>query len=182
MANLYKKITYLSFIACMITLGGCATNANSRNMVYQPVAVAKPKNPALVNNITVMNVTGGEETNPLWLSKIDNSNFKMALEQSLQQSNLYNQTGNARYHLNATLIKLHQPFMGLNMTVSSEVKYNVEDQKTHREIYNKDILATYTAEVSDSLIGVERLKLATEGAAKANIQKFIEDLLRAPSR
>ena len=44
------------------------------------------------------------------------------------------------------------------------------------EKFNETLSTPYTAKFGDSIIAVERLKLATEGAARANITKLIEKL------
>lgn len=78
--------------------------------------------------------------------------------------------------MTATLIKLQQPFIGLNLTVNCQVKYNLTNRNTNEMVYNKTINSTYTATFSDSALAVQRLRLANEGAARENIRQFIMDL------
>ncbi|MEM7445697.1 MAG: hypothetical protein AAF414_20415 [Pseudomonadota bacterium] len=58
------------------------------------------------------------------------------------------------------------------MTVTSTVEYVIEDQLTGQTIFEEVITAPYTAAFGDSLLGVERLRLANEGSIRANIQEF----------
>lgn len=131
----------------------------------------------LKNNITVDNVTGGQDTNPLWTSEIGNSEFRQALEQSLASANLLSSEGNnADYRLSAIMISVSQPIMGLSMTVTTTIQYVLIDITNDKELLIETIVAPYTAKFSESLLGVERLKIANEGSARANISQLIEKL------
>lgn len=131
----------------------------------------------LKNNITVDSVTGGQDTNPLWTSEIGNSEFRQALEQSLASANLLSSEGNnADYRLSAIMISVSQPIMGLSMTVTTTIQYVLIDITNDKELLIETIVAPYTAKFSESLLGVERLKIANEGSARANISQLIEKL------
>ena len=120
-------------------------------------------------------VTGGEETNPLWVSKVGNSQFREALENSLGNGRLRAaDPAAARYLISAKLDRLSQPLAGLDMSVSATVHYTVTERATKQTVYAQSITSTYTAKFGDSLLGVERLKLANEGAMRENIKEFIK--------
>src|ERR1700733_10239556 len=106
-----KKMTGVLIIVTAFELSGCASNASVNQMVYESKANEKPQKLALVNNISVSEVTGGRETNPLWTSQINDENFKKALEESLQKANLYHVVNGEKYQLKANLLKLEQPFL-----------------------------------------------------------------------
>ena len=177
---LVKSITLLLVVSSMFVLAGCATNAGTDKMVPHYAMTQPPKNKELKRGITVGQVTGGHETNPLWMSKINNENFKSALVQSLQEANLYHLLDGAKYNLEATLIRLHQPFIGFNYTVVCEINYLLKNIANSKTIYNKNITTSYTAKFSDSPIAIVRLKKANEGAAKANIKQLVDDLYQLP--
>ncbi|MDF2867757.1 MAG: hypothetical protein K0S11_1227 [Gammaproteobacteria bacterium] len=167
---------YLLGILSFIGLTGCATNASVDQMAYHYQGNKQPSNKTLLNGIAVSQVTGGHETNPLWTSQINNENFKQALVRSLQQASLYNDSTKPKYVLSANLMMLDQPIAGFDMTASCQVHYTLRDVKKDKIVYRDDILASYTAKGGDAFLGMERLKKATEGAAKANIRKLIETL------
>ena len=73
-------------------------------------------------------------------------------------------------------MRLDQPLVGFDMTASCQVDYTLRDVKQNKIVYKDAILASYTAKLGEAFLGMERLKKATEGAAKANIQKLIEIL------
>lgn len=177
-----KKYLFLITILSSLLLAGCATNAGINQMSVHAQTTKKPNNTTLIKNITVAEITGGRESNPLWTSQINNENFKAALVQSLQASNLYNELASSKYALSANLIKLKQPLVGFDMTVSCEVHYTLQNIKNKRSLYDKNIASTYTATISDAFIGVERLKMANEGAARENIKMLLADLYQLPKK
>lgn len=172
----YVNFVVLIFVLCQVT--GCATNAAVKPMTYTAKVSSNPKMVALINNIDVISVTGGQETNPLLLSKINNENFKQALEESLKQANLYRKFNNGKYQLTAHLVDLKQPLAGLDVTVFYRTHYSLKNIKLNKVIYDKEIGTSYTATFKDSPMGFIRLKMANEGAAKANIQQLINELYR----
>ena len=157
---------------------GCATPARVDKMVISSQDIVQhDKNTPLKENTMVGQVTGGKETNPLWTSQIGDKEFKEALEQSLRAVNLLSSGENtARYLLRANLLRVEQPLIGASFTVTITVQYTMRDNENKAEIFNETLSTPYTAKFGDSIIAVERLKLATEGAARVNITKIIEKL------
>jgi hypothetical protein len=51
-----------------------------------------------------------------------------------------------------------------------------EDTQSGKTVWTKDVNSEYTAKVSDAFAGVERLRLANEGAARENIRQAISDM------
>lgn len=175
-----KKYLWTAVAVSVLGLSGCASNANTGAMTYVPETFKTPKRLSLLNNIDVKNIEGGQETSAFGLSKISNSHFKDALIRSLQSAHLYQALPKAQYALTADVMDLDQPYVGLDMTVKFKVHYRLQDVKKHIDIYDQDIMSSYTAKLNDSLSGVERLRIANEGAARENIKKFIQDLYRLP--
>jgi len=128
--------------------------------------------------ISVSDVTGGRETNPMWTSQVSSDGFQRALEMSLQSAGLYERlVARSRFRLIADISRIDQPMLGIDMTVTSTVRYSLIDSSSNKEVYGRVITASYTAKISDALIGAERLKLANEGSMRTNIEKLIEDLM-----
>jgi len=168
-----KKL--LALLAVFI-LGGCATPAAVEQMaVYLP---ATQTNPAFKNAVGVTEVTGGRDTSPLWTSQVSSDAFRRALEQSLENAGMFSKiVAGSKYQLTADLTRLDQPVMGFDMTVTTTVRYSLIETSTRKEVYGRVIQMGHTATMSDAFVGAQRLKLANEGAVKANIQAFIGDLI-----
>lgn len=174
-----SKLVYL--ILVVASLSGCATSARVDHMVATKVDVSKVSNETpLKNNIWLKNMSGGDSTKPLLLPKVSDSDFKLALEQSLKEAKLLASTqSNGNYTLDVKLISLDHPIFGMEMkaTVTATVQYILEEKSTGKRIYFSTIVSPFTATFSDSALGAGRLGIANEGAVRKNIEKLIDELL-----
>lgn len=176
----YLKTTLIgALILSALTLTGCATAARSDAMVASSVVapIAANASKKLLGNIAISDVTGGTSTNPMWVSKVGGPEFEKALEASLRGSGFLSanrQSGD--YKLVADLREVNQPMIGIDMTVTSSVEYQLIERATGKNIYRETISAPYTAKMSDSFLGSERLRLANEGSIRANIERLIQRL------
>ncbi len=171
-----KKIAMMMVLVGPAFITGCASNASSDQMTYHYTGSGMPANASLVHGIKLTEVSGGTETNPLWVSKVDNAGFTQALIASLKEAHLYTKLAQGRYQLDAKLVNLKQPMLGLNLKVTCQAQYRLTSSKTHKMIYNKNITTSYVAKFKDSPIASMRLKKANEGAVRMNIQKFIDSV------
>jgi hypothetical protein len=160
--------------AVLMGLAACATGAKPEAMIVAPTQTDKPFAQALQHAMCVRTVTGGEKTNPLWASKVDNQGFQAALTSSLNGAGLGTSPG-CSFPVDVNLLGLSQPFAGFNMTVTSHVNYKVYDQ-SGQPVVLATVDAPYTAKVSDAFVGVERLRLANEGSIRTNISQFFDKL------
>jgi hypothetical protein len=158
-----------------IGLSGCATAAKPEAMVAKTQAADRPFPQFLSHAMCVRNVSGGEKTNPPWVSKVDNDGFRTALGTSLDTAGLSTPASGCAYPIDVNLLGLSQPSLGFDMTVTSHVNYKVYDPKA-QPLVLETIDAPFTATVSDAFIGVERMRLANEGSIRASIEKFFDKL------
>ncbi len=160
-----------------LVLTGCASSSQPGAMaigVTQSTLIATDS--PLNHSVAAPTVTGGKDTNPLWISNVSNADFMEALRQSLAANTML-ATENARFNLAAELVQLKQPMMGFDMTVTAHVKYTLTNIATGKVVWSQDITTPYTAKMSDAFLGVKRLQLANEGAIKANIEAMVQALI-----
>jgi PBP1b-binding outer membrane lipoprotein LpoB len=165
--------TAASVIALAALLGGCATAAKPDAMVAEPVAIAHTSS----SDVSVV-VSGGKATSGMGASQISDDGFAQALSDSITKSGLFKAVApsGGRYRLAAFIGKVDQPMIGLSMTVKMEVSYTLTDTKSGKAVWSKNVASEHTAKVSDAFAGISRLRLANEGAAKANIQEAITEI------
>jgi len=173
-----KTIKVLILLISVGMIFGCATPARVDQMAARPTGVMSASMPEqLHNNIRVTSVIGGDETNPLWTSEISSSDFKSALVESLRSAGLLAELrSGGEYDLEATLLDVEQPLIGLDFTVTTRVRYNLIDRDSRRRLLDTEIVQSHTATFSDAAYGVERLRLANEGAARKNIEELIRQI------
>lgn len=166
-----------------VALSACASPARTSNMVVDRASssAAATSGSPLVGAINLAEVSGGEPTNPMWTSEVGNAEFREALRLSLIANNLLSLApAQARYNLTADLHSLSQPMIGLDMTVTAAVRYilvEMDSQTGEPALrFNELVTMPYTATFGDSPIGIERLRLANEGAIRENITELLARL------
>ncbi|PWF55128.1 hypothetical protein [Massilia glaciei] len=172
-----KKLSLAAVVILTAVLSGCAAPSRVEQMVAQTAPADRILQTPMSNNVAVNSVSGGKDTNPLWVSNVGNSEFEQALEASLKEAGMLSASKkDGKYVLVATMEKLDQPMMGFNMTVTATVNYVLTERATGKEVMSKRIAVPFTAKVGDAFAGVERLRLANEGAVRSNIGELIGEI------
>jgi hypothetical protein len=172
-----KGIAHQSMIAGLVTsiamMSGCAQPSKPDAMVVHVIGPVH-KTEADVS----VSVSGGKETSKMGASQISDDAFATALRGSIEEAGLFRKvsTEGARYRLTGFIGKVDQPIMGFSMTVKMEVSYTLKDMQSGTAVWTKDIESEYTAKASAAFAGVERLRLANEGAARENIRQAVTEL------
>lgn len=178
MSETCSKTAGLKLAAAVLLVGlaGCASPADPKEMVVPPpAATAKPFPTALQHAMCVRNVTGGEATNAMWASKVDNAAFKTALSSSLDVVGLGIKDAKCAFPIDANLLGLAQPIAGFDMTVTAHVNYKVY-QGNDEPLLLTTLDTPYTANFSDAFVGSKRLQKANEGAIRTSIGAFLDKL------
>jgi len=167
----------LILISILIVLNGCATSARMGQMKAEPQGLVEMKGATpLKHSISIKQVEGGTQTNPIGKSQIENDAFKDALTISLLDARLLAGSAEGPYVLEAKIIDVDQPSFGFSLTATTRIQYTLTRTSDGKEIFRETISAPYTAQFTDSLIGHVRLKLANEGSVRSNITRLIEKL------
>ena len=167
-----KIIKYGALFTLSIYLLGCASGAKMENMVFQ--GEQKPYPAELQNNLVVGGISGGKKTNPAWKSEIDNESFSGAVISSLQSQGLYSSDG--KYRLDVRMLKVEQPLFGLNLKVTTHVRYILTDKRSSEVVFDDTVISPHTAGLDDAFAAVKRLRLANEGSAMKNIERLLDKL------
>lgn len=173
------KVLRPVLLGTILLLSACASGAVPGAMVppvSQQTLIGDTSR--LRQGIEVSGVTGGRETNPLWTSQVSNEAFSEALRQSLAIHALLS-SNNAPYRLDAQLFDMAQPLMGFNMTVRARARYRLARVADGSVVHESEVDSSFTATAASSALGVERLRLANEGAIRENIRQFLEKLIAA---
>jgi hypothetical protein len=165
----------LAAIGALAGLSACASAADPGAMTVAAQTAERPFPQALQHAMCIRSVTGGEATNPLWVSKVDDNGFRSALSGSLDASGLAAPESGCTYHIDANLLGLSQPTLGLDLTVTSHVNYKVYDP-SGQPLLLATVDAPYTAKFSDAFVAAERLKHPNEGAIRTSIEQFLDKL------
>lgn len=172
-------------IVVVAVLSGCATPATQVGMTASAPQMASSLTipDELKGQIAIKDVVGGGETNPMLASNISSSDFEAALEASLRNVGLgapNRQSG--KFLLSSTLVNIAKPFVGVDLTVTTTIHYDLIRRSSNKTAWAKTISSAYTAKFSESFLATERLRLANEGSARTNIETFIKELLESGPR
>ncbi len=175
-----KTISTICFISFFVFLQACASGAKSKNMTsFLNDAKEYQTNKELAGSIEVKEVQGGKKTNPLWASDISSENFQKAVSDTLSNFGYLSTNKTGKYSLKVALIDVDKPIFGLDLKVTTRIRYTIIENQSNQKVAEKEIVASHVATFSDAALAVKRLRLANEGSAKKNIlelMKFLETL------
>jgi hypothetical protein len=172
-----NKLSLAAIVLAAATLVGCASPSRTDQMSAQTAPADRIIVTPMTKNVEVREVTGGSATNPAWVSKVGNADFKQALETSLDEAGMLSGAKDAgKFVLVANMEKLEQPMFGFDMTVTAVVKYTLTERATGKEVMSKVIALPFTATTRDAFVGMTRLRLANEGAIRVNIRSLIDEI------
>jgi hypothetical protein len=116
-------------ILVTVVLAGCATPAPEKAISLGVAETPAKLNPALQGNVSIRNVSGGQDTNAYWISKIDNERFRSELDQSMTAIGYLVPKGFAgKYQLDVTLQYLDKPSYGDTLNFRSSVFYTLNGE------------------------------------------------------
>lgn len=150
-------------------LAGCATPAD-RAAMTPTLSLAAKQHPYSVSVAT----SGGAATDAMGSSNVSDADLKAALESAITSSKAFREIVQGRsgqYELVVRMISLNKPVFGLTFTVDMETGWTLTKLGDQQPVMQRVIRSSHTATTSDAFAGVTRLRLAVEGAVRANIQQ-----------
>jgi len=170
MSMIKRSMAVLAAVS-LLGVAACATPSRPEMMALPATAGLTAASGDLgYRSVTTVNVSGGEATNPLWTAQVSNDDLKTALEQSLAAAGYMGADGPAMV-VTANMIELNQPMVGLDMTVTSRIQYQVTSNG--RVVFSDTVAASGTATIGEAFAGYERLRLANEKSIQENIKQFL---------
>jgi fructose-specific phosphotransferase system component IIB len=170
--NLQRLAGAALLAAAAVVLAGCASGALKENMAAAAPSVAYKK----TQNSVRVETRGGSDTGAMDSTNISNADLKSAIEASIAKSGLFRNVAqsNSDYALSVTVTELTKPLFGGSFTVTMEAGWTLTKTSDNKVLLRKAIKSSHTASLGDSLVGVTRLRLAVEGAARSNIEQGLK--------
>ena len=160
-------------VATLAGLGGCATPAEKAAMTVDKQTTVAKRHPYSV----AVDVRGGAEAGAARGADIGNADLKAAVEASIQQTQVFRevvQGTSGQYLLAVSVINLSRPIVGFSMTVEMEAGWTLTRVSDGQVVYRKSLTSTYTAGAGDAFAGAVRVRLAVEGATRANVAQGLK--------
>ena len=165
----------LGMFSALAFLIGCAAPADPGRMTVTKKASDEAYPRELHLAMCVRIVTGGEETNPMWMTKVSSADFKTALVESMARVRLIAPPDACKYNVDVNLLGISQPSGGWTLEVTSHVNYKVFNVAAE-PILLETVSAPFTATTSDAWGALTRVKIAIEGAVRTSIEQFLDKL------
>lgn len=169
----YDRVIVLCAIA--VVLNGCAQTIVSQTLIPERVRTVRQHEKAVS-----VQVTGGRDEDPLGMPTISNTAFADAVTNAINNSKLFSSVvpsaSDAKYALTIMIASVQQPVLGYTMTVSMDAGWRLQNRETGQIVWQKGIRSSSTLGVGDAFIGMTRVRLATEGAARENIRQGLEQI------
>jgi len=152
------------------------TTAKASRMTYYGDDVEQAFDAALADNIRVMPVEGGKQSDPMGAPIVDNGGMYRALRDSLAYQGLFSDEG--AFELKGTIVEVSPPEGLLDAGVTTIVRYVLASKQDGAVMFDKTIESLHVATFSDSPLGIERVRKANEASVKKNIAMFMSLLAK----
>jgi hypothetical protein len=153
----------------LLLVAGCTSGPIKSQAIVPASYDIANKHPFTVS----LEVDGGREFSPLKIPQISNEALMDALKEAIILSDLFDKilTIGEDYKLNLRIFKVSQPIAGSVMTVRVEIGWTLSRTASQKTVWQESILTSDTSTSDEEFNAQNRLKLATERAAKKNIRE-----------
>jgi len=158
--------TLLALLIIPLFMAGCATASKPEALVPK-TPVAGIQHPQTVSVVSA----GGSETSALGKSQISTEALQQALIAAIEKNKTFSSVvkgSGGDYRLAVTVVSVDQPSFGFSFTVKMEAAWSLK-KADGTVVLQESIKSEGTAGATEAFAGVERLRLANEAAARANI-------------
>jgi len=168
---------HLMFVLLLaVGLSACAHGPSAEAMLPD---VKLPIRTTSYGTLAVDQTTGGKETNPMWVSSIDNETFNDALVETLKYSDLFDSVFAAGtggdFRLTSEIVS-QEIKSGVDMSATLMVHYELFQSGADESIWAENVFSQYEAAFEESYYGVKRAQKANEGAVRDNLKQLTETL------
>jgi hypothetical protein len=173
-----RSLSLVALCAAAAVAAGCATAIKPEALV--PATLSEgTHHPQTVG----VSVGGGSRTDALGKSQISNEALTEALVSSIEKNKTFSSVlkgANGDYRLNVTVVNVDQPSFGFSFTVKMDAAWSLK--KADGTVVMQEVIKSEgTAGATDAFAGTERLRLATEAAARNNISAGLARLGKLPA-
>jgi hypothetical protein len=150
---------------------GCQTGTTPTAEGIAPIEISVArKHPASVS----VHVRGGGKD-----FRISDESLRQAIARAIEHSQVFatlEAAEAAQYRLDVVIGSARYPAVGLAMTVDLETIWQLQRVEGGEVVWQETIKASHTAAAGEAFVGVVRVRLATEGAARKCIEQGIAKL------
>jgi hypothetical protein len=165
------RLTLHAILFIAILSFGCAPRTKEMVVHNLPQANA-------VHDPVIITVSGGYPATLMGSTLVSNENFSTALAQSLRKTGLFRSvetSGNAPYILNVTLENPSRASEHASTTFGLKVDWRLM-RPPNKILWHTKTEAFFSGSPGGTFVALQRLRMATEEAARRNIEQALAEL------
>lgn len=177
--NISLNMTWTKYFGiCMISLFLCSGCAATQPILPEALTPSHMIVSANYRSAVTVVVENGREFNPMNLPKLSNEALTAAVSNAIRELKLFSEIlpRGGRYILELYVVNVSQPYAGKSMTAGVEIAWTLKDMHNGAVVWKESIQTEKTVTSEEVSSGFERLKRATELAAKENIKLGLKEL------
>jgi hypothetical protein len=165
--SFYRLLSVLALSAGVaVATTGCATVPKPEAMIptSSVIGTHHPQSASVV-------VAGSSATSSPGTSRISNDALQQAIIAAIEKNKTFSSVAKdagGDYRLAVTVVSMDQPYFGFSFTVKMEAAWSLKGADG-TVVMQESVQSEGTAGATEAFAGVERLRLATEAAARNNI-------------
>lgn len=170
-----ERLAAIGLILAVLTVPGCASPARAEEMTPTDIDVSNRHDKSVV-----VSADGGKATSGWGQSEISSDEFARAVVATLQLSMVFAsvvQGQEADYRLHVVLGEVGATRSDPEFTAQVTATWTLTD-RAGTKLLDDTIAAEGSATLGDAFVGIKRLQIMKERAARANIRFGIERLSR----
>jgi hypothetical protein len=145
-------------------------------MIVTTAEMELPRESSFHRSLAVGEVTGGQSTGAWKGSRVGDPEYREALAASLDAAGWLTQPEEARFQLEVELQEQDSLAAGLDIDAWITIRYVVAPTGDGSPVYDHTIKTGFRVPHGVAFSGVEKQKLAFEGAVRDNIARFLAGL------
>ena len=173
------NLTWMKFFGvCIIALFLCAGCVTTKPIMPEALTPSAMNISAKCTETVTVTVENGREFNAMKLPKLSNEALGGAVRNAIKECKLFSEIlpNGGRYALDLYVVNVSQPYAGSDMTAGVEIAWCLKDYQTGRVVWKESIQTEKTVLKAKAYAAIERIRLATELAAKENIKLGVEKI------
>ena len=161
-----------SFGICIVSLLLCSGCVTTKPILPEALTPSDLNVSSNYRDTVTVSVENGREFNPMQLPKLSNEALGTAVKNAIKESRLFSQIlpSGGRYALDLYVVNVSQPYAGREMTAGVEIAWTLKEVPSDIVVWKESIQTQKTVTQEEASMAIERLKLATQSAAKENIK------------
>lgn len=173
-ARFHRPVILIACLATAAILGGCASPITHQALLPGAPTIVKQHAQSVA-----VSAGGGADTSAAGKSNVSDTELQQAVAAAITQSKVFSRVvegKNGDYVLNVSIVNLTQPNFGFSFTVSTEMAWTLTRSDTGATVWRESIKSEHTATAGEAFAGTTRLRLATEGAIRNNIEQGLSKI------